>query len=617
MTERADKYRQAAEQMNRLADLDEEEESVKDSIEEQLDTELKSIFSNSHVMSEHEEIVKLSSAFNINATDARKRLTTFPNEYIVQDHTIPDLVKKMRKARRALKGEYRTRMSKAIDTMIDAYTDHLNKCIDSITWLSDYQVPLRKMRYNEKDLSKLHKMKSSELRRETIDALCKYWEAEIEQKGMAYGKEYSELHKTMSSAKKNFREAINKITDQSLTKSKTERQNDFILKMVCENPGINASGIHERMPSTLHKAASPNSISKAIKKLDIVSVKGSYYKVPSMIKKNIWAYTAAFIDSDGYITLDRNMNPRVGLVATGERGKAFMQEMHKSIGFGRMHLDQKSPQDTRLINRLNFYSQDDVSNLLTKCLPHFRLKKGNAKLLLELIRMKKSYKKADWYKDRCDEIFKLMKWENHKDHVGFDWSKENINLDDIQKYKNNCKMSVMDSLENIGTIIKSEKIEIRNIRLDDEKETMKEDFTVSLESLQSQGLPIDIEQNSWSQNYEVIQDYLERKYKSLVFGFDYDIIKSSTIYLKEKKGLDDNAVNHIIKTTKQILLNNQGKNTEDEKMKKILHELNIANMMYESGNNYNYAIGRMHKYIKLYVEEKGSVWKGDLSVFMV
>ena len=169
-----------------------------------------------------------------------------------------------------------------------------------------------------------------------------------------------------------------------------------------------------------------------------------------MIKKNIWAYTAAFIDSDGYITLDRNMNPRVGLIATGSRGKAFMEEMHKSIGYGRMHLDQKSPQQTRLIQRLNFYSQDDVTNLLTKCLPHFRLKKGNAKLLLELIRMKKSYKKEEWYKPRCDEIFKLMKWENHKDHVGYDWLKEGIYLTDIAKLQGNCKMSTMDSLEQIG-----------------------------------------------------------------------------------------------------------------------------------------------------------------------
>ena len=150
------------------------------------------------------------------------------------------------------------------------------------------------------------------------------------------------------------------------------------------------------------------------------------------------------------------MNPRVGLVATGERGRAFMEEMHKSIGFGRMHLDQKSPQQTRLIQRLNFYSQNDVREFLTKCLPHFKLKKGNAKLLLELIRMKKSYKKEDWYKGRCDEIFKLMKWENHKDHVGFDWSKEGIDLENISKLQGNCKMSVMDSMENIGTIIKSE-----------------------------------------------------------------------------------------------------------------------------------------------------------------
>ena len=43
-------------------------------------------------------------------------------------------------------------------------------------------------------------------------------------------------------------------------------------------------------------------ISKMVKKLDVASVDGAYYKLP-MLKKNIWAYTAAFIDSDGYITM--------------------------------------------------------------------------------------------------------------------------------------------------------------------------------------------------------------------------------------------------------------------------------------------------------------------------
>ena len=451
MTEQADKYRQAAQQMERLAELDEEEAEVKESVERELDTELKGMLT--HVMSEHEEITKLSIERNINATEARKQLNSFPSEYIVQEQTIPDLVKKMRKARRELKGEQREKMSKAIDTMINAYADHLQKCIKSISWLSPYTPALLQMRFNEKDLHKLHKMKDAELRRETVDALCKYWELDLEQQGMAYSQEYSQIHKEMRSAKKSFRDALAKITDQSITKTKKQRQEDFILKAVCENQGIGAREIHEKMPTPLFKISSPNMISKMVKKLDIVSSNGAYYKMPSMMKKNIWAYCAAFIDSDGYITLDRNMNPRVGLVATGTRGRAFMEEMHKSIGFGRMHLDQKSPQDTRLINRLNFYSQDDVTKLLTKCLPHFRLKKGNAELLLELIRMKKSYKKADWYKSRCDEIFKLMKWENHKDHVGFDWLKEGIYLDDIQKFKDNCKMSVMDELENIGGII--------------------------------------------------------------------------------------------------------------------------------------------------------------------
>ena len=453
----AEQYRQASTQMDRLAELKDEEEEAMEEVQQELDIELKGLFSYGEVLSELDEIAKVSNTYKINGSQARDMLNLYPKEYLVQDQTVPEIIKTMRNNRRNLKGEYRDKMSKAIDTLIDAYSDHLNKCIDSIHWITPYKQTLLKMRFNEKDLSKLYKMKDIETRREVVDALCKYWEAELEQQDMVYSQEYAQLSKTMSSAKKQFRDAIAKVSDQSITKSKKERQEEFIVKMVCENQGIGARQIHERMPTNMYKISSPQMISKMIKKLDIVSVDGAYYKMPSEMKKNIWAYTAAFIDSDGYITLDRNMNPRVGLVATGERGKAFMNEMHKSIGFGRLHLNQKSPQDTRPVNRLNFYSQDDVMNLLTKCLPHFRMKKGNAELLIELIRMKKSHKKADWYKQRCDEIFKLMKWENHKDHVGFDFTKEGIYLDDIQKYKDNCKISLMDEIEQIGgTILKEE-----------------------------------------------------------------------------------------------------------------------------------------------------------------
>jgi len=403
-----------------------------------------------YVMSDYEAVTTLSKNLNINATEARKQLSSFPNEYVVDGENIPDLVRKMRKARRKLKGEDRVRMAKAIDTVIDGYSDHISKCIDSIYWLSPYKEPLLKMRFNEKDLMKLNKMGDVKSRRKVVDALCKFWEHDLKKTDMVYGKDYSSLEKTCRLAKKDFRAEIKNISDQSLVKSKKERVLSFIETEIRKQPGIGAKQLHDKMPSVLHKNTTSNMISKMVKKLDVAVVNGGYYKMPNEIKKNIWAYTAAFIDSDGYITMDRNHNPRVGLIATGDRGRAFMEEMHKSIGFGKLHLNQKSPQDTRPVQRLNFYSQDHVTDLLTKCLPHFRLKKGNAELLLELIRMKKSYKKQDWYKGRCDEIFKLMKWENHKDHVGFDWLKEGIYLDDIAKLQGNCKMSLMDSMEQIG-----------------------------------------------------------------------------------------------------------------------------------------------------------------------
>jgi len=405
-----------------------------------------------YVMSDYEAVTTLSKNLNINATEARKQLSSFPNEYVVDGENIPDLVRKMRKARRKLKGEDRVRMAKAIDTVIDGYSDHISKCIDSIYWLSPYKEPLLKMRFNEKDLMKLNKMGDVKSRRKVVDALCKFWEHDLKKTDMVYGKDYSSLEKTCRLAKKDFRAEIKNISDQSLVKSKKERVLSFIETEIRKQPGIGAKQLHDKMPSVLHKNTTSNMISKMVKKLDVAVVNGGYYKMPNEIKKNIWAYTAAFIDSDGYITMDRNHNPRVGLIATGDRGRAFMEEMHKSIGFGKLHLNQKSPQDTRPVQRLNFYSQDHVTDLLTKCLPHFRLKKGNAELLLELIRMKKSYKKQDWYKGRCDEIFKLMKWENHKDHVGFDWLKEGIYLDDIAKLQGNSKMSLMDSMEQIGGV---------------------------------------------------------------------------------------------------------------------------------------------------------------------
>jgi hypothetical protein len=250
----------------------------------------------------------------------------------------------------------------------------------------------------------------------------------------------------MSNSKRQFKSLLRKQYTIVGTKEKIKKS---IMKSVCNNPGISSRELYESMPKILRSKSSPRIIAHLAKSQNITNVNGAFFKLNEDIKKDIYAYTAAFIDSDGYITMDRNNNPRVGMVATGDRGRAFVIEMHKSLGSGRLHLDQKSPQNTRPVNRLNFYSQDDVRDLLTKCRPHFRMKGPNADILLELIRIKKGHKKEPWAKTRVNELFKLMKYHNHKDDTNYDFSQDGVDLDSIKKLEGNNKMSRMDKIESL------------------------------------------------------------------------------------------------------------------------------------------------------------------------
>ena len=425
--------------LRELADLKDEEEEIKD----QLETVDKWV-SSLPLMSDYEVALNVSKEYNMNITEAKSELDSFPKQYVISDKTIPDIVKDLRKYRRGIKGEDRTTLTKNIENLIFAYSNHLDDCIKSIYWLSPYKIPLKQMTYSESDLKKLHSIKDVDTRREVVDVLCKYWESSL-RRGDEYNSNYSSCFKNMTNAKRDFNKIIKNIAP--VKSNVTEQLNDFVLKSVCNEQGISARQIYDRLPNKLHRRASPQIICKIADKMDITNIDGEYYKLPMEIKKDLHAYTAAFIDSDGYITMDRNFNPRIGIIATGNRGKAFVTELHKELGCGKLHLDQKSPQATRAVQRLNFYSQSDITKLLSKCRPYFRMKGDNADILTELIRIKKNHKKEPWAKERMGELFKLTKWANHADHVNYDFSKDDIYEENIAKYKGNNKMSVMDELE--------------------------------------------------------------------------------------------------------------------------------------------------------------------------
>tara|TARA_R100001509_G_scaffold91370_1_gene52661 strand:+ start:931 stop:2268 length:1338 start_codon:yes stop_codon:yes gene_type:complete len=439
MGKKGDELREAAE----LAD---QEEALREQ-RKRITDELKSSWLSEQPISSHTDIEKkFAEEHRLTLSDARKHLSTDLKKYEIEGRDVPALIKELKDYRRTLKGEEKIAVTKSISNLINSYSDHLDKSIDKIYWLRKYKPALKDMSYNEENIIKLSMIREEDIRRQLVDSLCKYWEDKLERNGMPFNAEYARLTKGMTNSKREFKDIVNKYMVNIGPKEILKRH---ITRMVCEEQGISSRQIYERLPDSISRKTSPSMISWLAKSEDITNVNGALYKMSHDIKKDIYAYTAAFIDSDGYITMDKNHNPRVGLVATGDRGKAFMLEMKKSLGIGRLHLDQKSPQDTKPINRLNFYSQAEVTELLTKCLPHFKLKRKNADILLELMRMKKSHKKASWYNARKTELFKLMKYENHKDDKNYDFGKYNIDIDNVAKYYDNNKTSEMDKLESI------------------------------------------------------------------------------------------------------------------------------------------------------------------------
>ena len=392
---------------------------------------------------EYNVIKNAAKQFSLNLSQARERVEKFPSEYKIEGESIVDVVKRLRDYRTTLKGDIKKDFTKSIVNVINGYSSHLDDCIKSIYWLSDYQKPLKSMSFKESDLRKIYEIKDYTTRAQLVDILCKYWEADLERKSLQ-GTEYFKSEHSLIKYKGQFKTFMKSLPNRY---DWTDKLNTHILKCVSDDQGITCRSIMDKMDSSLQKRSSPQIIAKHAKKIGVTIVEEQYYKLNDTFKKDISAYTAAFIDSDGYITMDRNYNPRIGIIATGNRGKAFVTELHKELGFGKLHLDQKSPQATRAVQRLNFYSQDDITKLISKTRPYYRMKGENADILTELIRIKKNHKKQSWAKERMGELFKLMKWANHADHVNYDFAKDGIDVENIAKYKENNKMSVMDKLE--------------------------------------------------------------------------------------------------------------------------------------------------------------------------
>ena len=440
-----DALRQKLEELEREQD---ESEVIEDEIKDLIQTS----WDDYGGQDETEVVKNLSKKHGINLTEAAAMLTKMPEEPIIDGKTIPDLVKSLRDYRRKLKGPARVKMTNTIDHLIKAYTEHLTKSLDSIYWLTPHRKSVRLLTPSLDTLRKFEYIKDGKTRQEIIDNLIKIREYDMKKKQLDYGKEYSEASSMLKEHRKNVRAILKEISHQSIRKSRQERLDDVLVSNVAAHPGITSNHLHAILPPQYKKSTTPQTIAKMLRKLSITNCGGEYYILSDEIKKDLYSYVAGFIDSDGYITMDSSFSPRVAMIATGNRGKAFFQELEKELSIGRLHLDQKVGENSRSQHRLNFYAQDDIIKLLDKCLPHLRMKQEQGRLLQEAIRIKKHFRKQPWAKERVEQIFKLIKWENWKDsrnQGAVEFEKYKITEEDIVKYKESSKWSLMNEMDSV------------------------------------------------------------------------------------------------------------------------------------------------------------------------
>ena len=172
-----------------------------------------------------------------------------------------------------------------------------------------------------------------------------------------------------------------------------------------------------------------------------------------LIIKDPWAYAAGFIDADGYITITKRGEPRVGLVATGERGRVHCEQLHKTLGCGILQLDLKVYKTSvnKSQHRLQFYSKKDVREVLKGIMPHLRLKKNQAESVLEFIDVPS---KGMIAKQRRRQLTKLVKWDNWSDKKGdellSDWG---IQAEAVEAWRDPTLMRLAIQAEQLEAIL--------------------------------------------------------------------------------------------------------------------------------------------------------------------
>lgn len=360
-------------------------------------------------------------------------------------YSASDFVRKLRKARRHNK-DAKVEIDDIISDIRTLKALEVNQTINTLAWSGDNEDTILQLGVDDRDLKSLRKF--GDTRKVSLLRACNLWRSANDT--LSKLESFDDVWD--DTQKKQWVDAMNSRREaRSLWKS-TLHQTDNLTKHEFETLSATSDLLERNGPmsgramfenlkdsGSVHKSMTSAKLSKMIsiygEELDIIggAVRGTFVKMDmrGLILKDPYAYAAGFLDADGYISITGRGEPRAGFIATGSRGKIHCEQLQKTLDCGVLQLDQKVYKDSqRSQHRLQFYSKNDIRKLLSKIMPHLKMKKMQAKAVLAFIDEGDAMRK--------EELKKLVKYENWKDvedkRVGLltEWG---ITKDEIGKWQ--------------------------------------------------------------------------------------------------------------------------------------------------------------------------------------
>lgn len=362
----------------------------------------------------------------------------FESKYGTDANTIIRMCRKMRRHDKAFREEY----DGIIKDIRRVKAMEVDLTIKSLSWADGMENVIRNIGLDDRSLKALRKF--GESRGISLQKACHQylkavtvlqhlndkldWDTDDQQN-------WVDANDMKKEAQKMWKNTLHQI--DGLKKTDVAALN-FASDLLQNEGALGSREIVRRGYGTLHKSMTAGKMSSLLKmygeEVDVYkgSERNTFVKqgTDGLIIKDMWAYTAGFVDADGSIFISERGDPRVTIVASGDNGLTHCEELQKMIGCGRLVSDQKLAKNTiKPVHRLIFSSKNDIREILKGVLPHLKLKSLQAKAVLNYLEEKDSMRKTELY-----QLVTYNNWKEHKNKAASLLDKWGLNADTIGGY---------------------------------------------------------------------------------------------------------------------------------------------------------------------------------------